>query len=304
MTALVVGCSDGHPCDLTQDESGAAVVSCPDGSSSRVLPGQDGDDVAERCEITTEDNLRWVVCGDLRAPLPTDEAFCFDGFSGDIAWPPQSSEDAMNLALFHEMGCTKVLGTLALIGGSVDEIPSWLLGVTEVGGLMTQNLFGAGELVFPNLTAVYGSLNVVGHSGVSRVEFPELREVEYLLVAMNPALERFSLPPLSSEVSWFEISENPVLTSIEVFGTWVGHLRLVDNPVIERITAHFEEGVDGMMISGPLRGNFTVDWQSPTQVSQLNIWIWRCGEDLWSAYLAETIPYSLTSRVNSPAVCY
>ena len=289
LCVIAVGCSDGHPCDLTQDESGAAVVRCPDGSSARVVPGSDGDEIAERCEIEEDDGVRWIVCGDIRSALPTDEAFCANGFQGDLMWPPRYNWEAMDLALYEELRCDVLRGELHIFGGALNEIPPWLLDVQQVDILRIGYTTDLEAIAFPNLTVIADGMHIYGNTKLRSVEFPVLQRSSGVAVTENNALESFSVTMPEQIVDNLEIFDNDALTSIDVTVADVGYLSMRGNASLQSVAFHVPGNVDFAYLQGPPSADFELTWDVAGQAEILDVTPWPCVPDLWTDYFRDMI---------------
>ena len=288
---VAVGCSDGHPCELTQDAEGAAVIRCPDGSSSRVLPGPDGDELAERCEIETEDDLRWITCGELRAPLPTNDVFCANGFAGDLEWPAWSASDAARLELYREVQCPRILGQLSINQAMTDDVPEWLLNVEDVSSLGLSRLEGGESLTFPNLRRVRNLLYIGMTSGLKAVDFPQLQAIDALNIDSNTDLESVSLSVDS--VSDVTVYANDALRSLSLStASAVSSVWVTENPVLSDLQLRIGGGVQTAELSGPVgaEASFSLDWSSGESVEFLRVYAWECEEGRWDDYISAQVP--------------
>lgn len=259
-----VGCSDGHPCTLKQDEDGAAVIRCPDGSSARVLPGIDGDDLAQRCEIESRDSLSWLVCGEIEVPLPTDETFCLNGLQTDLVWPPYSAEGYTHWQLFEELKCSKLRGSLIIHERSVD-LPEVIEQIQDVQSLEITSVAYGESIELPNLKRA-SSVSVTSNTSLKSVNLSSLQgTTDSVYVFGNDALETFSLS-IGKGFS-VGVSGNNALTELNVS---VGE-------------------VSSMIIEGVRLQNFNLTADKP--IAEVFIWVPYPGQLRVTANLSGTVGY-------------
>lgn len=294
--ALAVGCSDGHPCELSQDADGSALIVCPDGSNAVVLPGQDGDDLAEPCEVQDIDEQPWIVCGDISAPLPTGANRCPRGYLGDIVYPAMSGRDKLSLELFERLGCTAVNGNLHL-SGTWELIPASLRRVTSVSGN-----FGIGELSGTPTTLDLSALTYVGDrlevsysDQIESISIPSLQHAGELTIYGNSRLTSVDLG--IGDARRVVLSGNSVLVRANVRFSAPGQVHSVDwvditrNPSLAALSVSTDTEIGYVSLAPPIAGEFTFSWEGAAPLG-LGVTQWECSITNWSDVIRETIGFT------------
>lgn len=291
---VTVGCSDGHPCKLTQDAEGAAVISCPDGSTSRVLPGRDGDEIAERCEIEVRDNVSWIVCGELQAPLPTDASLCAMGLKMDLIWPPYEGEDYTRWQLFEELQCDVLLGSL-IIGSRVNDLPESVQRLREVDAVYVDNVNVGERLALPNLqTIASGSLSIYESRSLKEVSLTGLRSaLNYVSVTDAVALESLSLGTTAS-VDSLSVSNAPNLKTLSITASSLNYARITAL-ALESLSLRVDARLESLEIAASQNPSFSVTYQGPT-ADYLWVLTGSCMDDSISERSVDTIRTAIPAQ--------
>jgi len=206
--AVSLGCA-AEPCSVSTDESGAAVITCPDGTSSVIEPGVSGEDGENGAPAL-------LRLGDATlADCPNGGTEVLSGL--DLDGDGSLSDDEVTASEAVCDGAPAVLPTspsvvdgTVVINSSLD-LPA-LEGVTAITGDLIINAPGMTSVSLPSLTTIGRHLYADYGADVSTLDLPALT-----FVGGDVDLETMEITGLSG------------LAALDTVG---GTLRLVNNDVL------------------------------------------------------------------------